>query len=438
MKVLLINPWIYDFAAFDLWSKPLGLLYIGSFLEHHGHSPRLIDCLDRAHPSVINSTKERKFTTGKFRSEKVLKPDALNNIPRSYKRYGISIPTFLDQLKKEQPEIIIMTSGMTYWYPGVFEAIRLCKKVYPDVPVILGGIYATLLPEHARTHSRADKVITGNSMLEILRTLGIDTQGDKEPTLEDHPFPAYHLYPEIRSISMITSLGCPNRCTYCASQYIQPHFQERSPESILREIVFYSEKYSVHDIAFYDDALLINASKRFLPLAQGLTATNLNLNFHTPNGIGVRDISSEVAQALFQTGFKTLRLSFESTSQRIQQASSGKTTNRDLEKARDNLINAGYLTKNIEVYILAGLPQQDTKELLGTIHYVHSLGLTIKLALYSPIPGTVEYKNARTLYPFIEDDPLFHNNTVYSYRTSEIDYRNLHKAQLLVKTLNQQ
>jgi hypothetical protein len=27
--ILLINPWIYDFAAFDFWTKPLGLLQIG-------------------------------------------------------------------------------------------------------------------------------------------------------------------------------------------------------------------------------------------------------------------------------------------------------------------------------------------------------------------------------------------------------------------------
>ena len=32
-NLLLINPWIYDFAAYDLWSKPLGLLYIASFLR---------------------------------------------------------------------------------------------------------------------------------------------------------------------------------------------------------------------------------------------------------------------------------------------------------------------------------------------------------------------------------------------------------------------
>jgi hypothetical protein len=44
-NIILINPWIYDFAAYDLWSKPLGLLYIASYLKKLGFNVQLIDCL---------------------------------------------------------------------------------------------------------------------------------------------------------------------------------------------------------------------------------------------------------------------------------------------------------------------------------------------------------------------------------------------------------
>ncbi len=36
MKVLLLNPWIYDFAAYDLWLKPFGLLRVGALLREWG------------------------------------------------------------------------------------------------------------------------------------------------------------------------------------------------------------------------------------------------------------------------------------------------------------------------------------------------------------------------------------------------------------------
>ena len=54
-KVLLISPWIYDFAAYDLWSEPLGLLYIAALLREYGYEVSLIDCLDRHHPDLYST-----------------------------------------------------------------------------------------------------------------------------------------------------------------------------------------------------------------------------------------------------------------------------------------------------------------------------------------------------------------------------------------------
>jgi len=43
--VLLINPWITDFAAYNLWARPLGLLYIATLLRQAGFRLTFIDCL---------------------------------------------------------------------------------------------------------------------------------------------------------------------------------------------------------------------------------------------------------------------------------------------------------------------------------------------------------------------------------------------------------
>ena len=43
--ILLVNPWIHDFSAYDLWMKPLGLLYIGSLLRLRGFAIQLLDCV---------------------------------------------------------------------------------------------------------------------------------------------------------------------------------------------------------------------------------------------------------------------------------------------------------------------------------------------------------------------------------------------------------
>ncbi len=166
--LVLVNPWIYDFSAYDLWSKPLGLLYLASILKKNGLDIHLIDCLDIHHPEMgkyTNAVKpvRRHYGTGKFWREEITIPAQLAHIKKSYSRYGIARQLFIEELKKvKNPAAILVTSLMTYWYPGVHEVIKLAKEIHPDVPVLLGGIYARLCEEHAKKYSGADHVVTSN------------------------------------------------------------------------------------------------------------------------------------------------------------------------------------------------------------------------------------------------------------------------------------
>ena len=154
--LLLINPWIYDFAAYDYFAQPLGLLYLAGRLEAQGFAVHFLDCLDTPH------AKPGPFGTGRYPKEILPAPPGLKGISRRYGRYGISEAAFRERLAQvPPPAAILVTSLMTYWYPGVAAAIRLAREHFPGVPVTLGGIYASLCPEHARQHSGADQVLTG-------------------------------------------------------------------------------------------------------------------------------------------------------------------------------------------------------------------------------------------------------------------------------------
>ena len=145
-ELIFINPWIYDFAAYDLWSKPLGLLTLAGFLRSRGCNIQMIDCLDVHHPAMafgpsLKKPVRREYGTGKFWREKVPTPLPLKHVSRSYSRYGISRQAFVEDLKAiKEPAAILVTSLMTYWYPVVREAIALAKETHPRVPVILGGV----------------------------------------------------------------------------------------------------------------------------------------------------------------------------------------------------------------------------------------------------------------------------------------------------------
>ncbi|MDA3793160.1 MAG: hypothetical protein PF545_05855 [Elusimicrobia bacterium] len=88
MRYLLVNPPVYDFAAYDYWLKPLGLLYISSILKKQGHQVDFIDCMDRFHPETFPGP-AGEYGKGEFEAKAVNPPDSLRDYKRKYSIYGI-------------------------------------------------------------------------------------------------------------------------------------------------------------------------------------------------------------------------------------------------------------------------------------------------------------------------------------------------------------
>jgi hypothetical protein len=420
-SLILINPWICDFAAYDLWSKPLGLLYLAGYLRHCGFKIHLIDCLDVHHPGMkgdisMKKPKRRLYGTGKYWRQEIPKPSPLKDIPRPYSRYGLSLKIFSDELNKiQKPAAILVTSLMTYWYPGVREVISIARNAHPGVPIILGGIYARLCHKHALQIMPADRVVTDNdpaSLLKTLSKLGISTP-KPPPGSGVPPYPAFDLLTQIDYVCLLTSKGCPYRCRYCASHFLDPQPIHREPEDVLEEILFWYTDYQVRDFAFYDDALLIDAEKHMALLLEKLAQHQLDLRFHTPNAVHVNEITSEIANLMQQTGFQTLRLGLETSDFSLHRDLDNKIAEGDFERAVQVLLKAGFGHNAIGAYILMGLPGQSTDSVMDTIDFVANTGAIPFLSEYSPIPHTALWQRATDHSAYdIASEPLFHNNTL--------------------------
>ncbi|MFO8165705.1 MAG: B12-binding domain-containing radical SAM protein [Thermodesulfobacteriota bacterium] len=423
--IILINPWIYDFAAYDLWAKPLGLLYIAGYLRQQGFSVHLIDCLD-VHNTSMEKTAHiwkpirRKYGTGKFWKQTVPKPPQLSDIPRSYSRYGITPQIFIKELKKVQsPVAILVTSLMTYWYPGVFEAINLAKDIHPNTPVLLGGIYPTLCPEHATEYSHADLIISSPRQFWTLAFSqffeeNIANFPSKEKAEPYYPYPAFDLLTEIDYICLLSSSGCPFRCRYCASHYLNPSFIKRKPQDLFEEVLFWNTKYHIQNFAFYDDALLVDAENHICIFLEEVLKHDLDLQFHCPNGLHITYIDTMVADLLYSAGFKTIRLGLETSDTRLHRNLGKKYSEGEFELAVTQLKRAGFTTHQIGAYILMGLPGQSYDQVSETITYVEKVGAMPYLSEYSPIPHTEMWKEAVEASQFdLRNEPLFHNNTIF-------------------------
>ena len=432
-NILLVNPWIYDFAAYDFWNKPTGLLQIGAILRNYGYQVHLLDCLDRFDPKFLqyqkkDSAKVRYDGTGKFYREIIEKPAILEHVPKNYCRYGFSLSYVEKYLENfpVRPNAILIASGMTYWYPGVKAMVELLRTFFPDTPIILGGVYATLCPEHAQFYISPDYIITGEGEQQVVRLLAEITNGpgaDYEFNINDLPYPAFDMYPHLESVLIQTSRGCPFHCSFCASKVLVPHHLRRFPQKVVNELQYWHENYDIHHVAFYDDALLFQADQFFKPILRGIIEKDLNLAMHTPNGLHPRYIDEELADLFFHAGGRTLRLSFESSDHSTQKRLSSKVSNNDLETAVKNLYRAGLSTDNLGVYVIFGLPNQSIDEVKNSVRFVHDLGVHVNPASFSPIPGTREWDLAvKSGYTDFVQDPLLTNNSIYPVWANSIGW----------------
>lgn len=417
--ILLVNPWIHDFAAYDFWAKPLGLLYLAAILKDHGFNVSYIDCLDRFHPQTPQTDPSARHGRGPYLKTRIPKPKGLEDVPRYFSRYGIK-PKWLyhDLSQMPRPDLVLVTSMMTYWYPGVKETIKIIKEIWPDVPLVLGGIYASLCREHAVEHSGSDHVQTGPAEENILKIAADHTGFSVNPKfdpdlLDTYPYPAFELQRKITYIPMLTSKGCPFACKYCASYLLSPKRMLRDPEAVVKEIRYWHKKYGVKDFPFYDDALLVDAPGHAIPMLESIIRSDLKVCFHTPNAIHIREITRQTARLMYRAGFKTLRLGLETTEIENRNKLDRKVTAEEFKQAAGFLMAAGFRRNQVGAYLLAGLPGQKTATIEDSIKTVQQSGITPILAHYSPIPRTALWKQAMASSRYdLEKDPVFTNNAI--------------------------
>lgn len=438
-QFLLINPWIYDFSAYDFWYKPLGLLSLASLLRLNGARISWIDCLDTAHPDLayepnVRMPKRKSSGEGSYASEKISKPFSLNFIARHYKRYGITPHIFLNEMKAiPKPDVIMITSMMTYWYPGVFEVISLARMTFPGIPILLGGNYVTLCPQHASL-SGADFCVSGPAestlpaLLKDLLKRDISHLPDPQD-LDSYPYPAFDLIRQKDCFPIMTSRGCPYRCSYCASPILHEGWRRRDPILVADEIDYWHSRFGFRNVSFYDDALLVKPLDMAIPLFEEMIRRGLQVQFHCPNGLHLREITPEIALLMHRAGFRTLRFGFETSDPLRQLETGGKIRNDEFTAAVDHLKRAGYRQRDIGIYILCGLPGQSADEILESIRFVLSSGARPFLTEYSPIPGSALWNDAISSSPYpIETEPLFHNNTLMPCKSASLTderYRSL-------------
>ncbi len=391
LDVLLVHPPIHDFTAYDFWLRPYGMMRVAGRMRHACR----LKCFN-----FLVSEKRDAWGRGRFARCGIARPAALGDIPRIYRRFGRPRTEFRELLKANAFDAVLVQTSMTYWYPGVREVVEDVRELRPSAKIVLGGVYATLCPEHAESLG-ADLVVRGPDLRPLWRLLSIEPREGVPYRCADGTGVG---------ILKITE-GCPFRCTYCSAPLMWPEFTRRATEDCLNELRALIGSGAAN-VAFYDDALLYQADRALVPFLQGVLESGLRVAFHTPNALNARFVTAELARLMTRAGFAGFFLGLESSAASWQETTGGKVNPEEFAAAAGALKAAG--ARSVTTYIIVGHPDSEERDVERSIRFAHRCGTRVLLSEFSPIPGTVDGERCR---PWADlQEPLSHNKTAFALR----------------------
>jgi radical SAM superfamily enzyme YgiQ (UPF0313 family) len=135
------------------------------------------------------------------------------------------------------------------------------------VPVVLGGLHVTALPEEAAEHCDAVVIGEGEGVWPaVLRDAQAGRlqrvyQADGEFDLAQAPMPAFHLLEPARynRLTVQASRGCPLHCEFCASSVLlSRRYKQKPVERVLAEIDRICEVWHRPFLEFADDNAFVD------------------------------------------------------------------------------------------------------------------------------------------------------------------------------------
>jgi len=327
-KILLINiPHTHYFGShcFNLYI-PLNLLYVATAVKNICNV-KILDCL----AENFQITKTDQFY-----------------------RYGMPFSQIKTKIKEFNPDLIGITTPFTAQSENVLKIIEICKKLSEKVPIILGGQDASVRYETFLKDNVCDYVIVGEgekTFSECIKRFnkskslkGIEGVAYREKDkihfqrrkliekLDDIPMPDYTLlnlnhyfknkyfncirgHKGAKSISIISSRGCPFDCIFCSIQlHMGKKYRSHSPEYVIKHIKHLKEQYGITHFHFEDDNVSLN-KMRFEKILDLMIEDDLNITWDTPNGLRADSLSYALLKKIKKSGCKELTIGIESGSQ---------------------------------------------------------------------------------------------------------------------------
>lgn len=407
MKILLINPPQTFYPGSDLPSGnlPLGLTYIAAVLEKAGYKAEILD-------AFMTDVSVRKFG--------------------DTAEIGMTYEKITNEIRQRKPDIVGISNPFTCQTQHAAKVADIVKELDSDVPTVVGGPHVSAVPEEFMNEARnVDVAVLGEgeySMRDIVeayegkRELG-EVQGivyrknneivrtSPRPflkNLDELPYPAYHLVdmeqylnPEKieyrsfkdRSISMITSRGCPFNCSFCAVHlHMGQAFRAHSVDYVVNHIEHVVNEYKVKTIFFEDDNMTFDI-KRFDAICDRILERKIKFKWETPNGIRADYLTLELLKKMKRSGCQSVFFGVESGDQHVLDDIISKSL--DLNAVMNVAKMCKDIRLNTAAFYIIGFPGEKKEDMMKTVEFAlklkkeYDVGMLLHVA--TPSCGTRLY-----------------------------------------------
>jgi anaerobic magnesium-protoporphyrin IX monomethyl ester cyclase len=421
MKILLIQPPIQDFYKTSIRTQPIGLAYLAASLVTHGHEVEILDGQTEKKKSIpIPSELSYLRDFYPFNDHSPFK------LYTGYYHFGMGWKEIGQKIKDSNADVFGISSSFTPYHGEALEIARIIKEWDRRKIVVLGGAHVSCDPEGVLQSPAVDYALMGEGekrfplLLEQIEKQGggnikdIDGIGYRKDgeiqinplqsfiqDLDSLPPPARELLDpdryrmrKKRSTMIITSRGCPHGCAYCSTHLVMgTSFRTRAPEAILKEMVECRKGYGIQTFDIEDDNFTFDqerAKKLMSLIIKNFGEDRLELS--AMNGVSFASLDEELLKLMKRAGFRTINLSFVSTSPLTKEKMGRPKPTTEFDKI---LKKAEQIGLQVIAYAIFGMPGQTIEEMLDTLIYLMGMKVLIGPSIYYPTPGTPLFERCK-------------------------------------------
>jgi radical SAM superfamily enzyme YgiQ (UPF0313 family) len=273
----------------------------------------------------------------------------------------------LEQVIRSGSIDIIGFSTFSDDWPFTLFLIKKVRSIAPDMPIIVGGIHASLVPEQVMAHPEVDMVCVGEgeaALVELLNAIeggciktsveniwakkdGVllmnrlrpltDFEKDT-PMLDWTSYTDMHFYYPFegklyRRGSVSLGRGCPYSCNFCINDALRRrypgsgnHFRVKSVAYVIKEIAYLAEAHNLEFLRFWDETFLAMPPGY---IAQFATAYKREIALPFTIETTAQTMNRENARMLTEMGCQSVSVGVETSNETLRMKILNKPTRNE-------------------------------------------------------------------------------------------------------------